>query len=72
MTGEEILNKLEDLRAYEDELEEEVAILEEDAKDLSKRLYESETAFFAKERELAKTKQEIQELEDEAKAYWNK
>lgn len=51
MTGTQILNELEDLRAYEEKLEDEVEIHEENVEDLARRLREAESGLNAKERE---------------------
>lgn len=72
MTGTQILNELDDLRTYEEKLEDEVEHHEENVEDLARRLREAESDLNTKERELAETKQEIQRLENEAKNYWRK
>lgn len=58
MTGTQILNELDDLRAYAERLEEDIEDREEELEDDKKRL--------------AEAKQRIQELENEAKNYWRK
>lgn len=58
MTGTQILNELDDLRAYAERLEEDIEYREEILEDDKKKL--------------ADTERRIQQLENEAKNYWRK
>ena len=58
MTGTQMLNELDDLRAYAESLEEDIEYREEILEDNKKKL--------------AEAKSRIEQLENEAKNYWRK